>query len=118
MKRSFNIAARFRSPLLLTGGAGALLNAALWILSLTLFPRDLPAAILHYNVGVGIDFIGEGHQILVLPVLGTALVVLDGLLAYVLRKTNYLSAAILMGAAVAAQALLLAAFTAILIMNR
>lgn len=118
MIRNFDIFEAILRPLVMLGIASVVLVVVLWVLSLTLFPRELPAAVLHYNVGVGIDFIGEGRQILVLPGIGTAILILDAGLAYVLRKTSYLAGAILMGAGLLSQVLLIAAFISILIMNR
>lgn len=49
--------------------SAVVLNIILWLLALFVFPQQ-EAAILHYSVNVGIDFIGEGHQVRVLPIVG------------------------------------------------
>lgn len=66
----------------------ALLNALLWILVLTTFPKNDPSAILHYTAGVGIDFVGSPWQIFVLPSISTAILVMNALLAFFVRKAN------------------------------
>lgn len=65
-----------------------LLNSVLWVLALTLFPTDTPAAILHYSVGAGVDFIGEGQRIVSLPIVGTVVILLNCALAYGMRDTS------------------------------
>lgn len=90
-----------------------LLNGLLWVGALVLFPRTAPAAVLHYSIDVGIDFIGEGKQIIVLPVAGAAILVGNALLGWLLRRTDPSAAYIAWGMVPAAQVLLLAAFALI-----
>lgn len=84
---------------------------------MTTFPRDVPAAVLHYSVGVGIDFIGGGSQIVVLPAVSTVLLVLNALLALALRRINVAAVWILVGGAAVVQVLLVAAYFFILALN-
>ena len=71
------------------------LNILLWGLALFVFPHDEPSAVLHYNIDVGIDFIGESKQIIMLPVAGLLLLVGNSLLAAVLRTTDFRAAKLL-----------------------
>lgn len=115
MKKNFNITTLLDTPILAT--IALLINGVLWLLVYTLFPKDLPAAILHYNVAVGIDFVGEGKQVFMLPAVGLSLVVLNTVLAYMLRSINLLAGRLLLGSAILAQLLLIAGFVAILAIN-
>ena len=81
------------------------------------FPSDTPAAVLHYSVGVGVDFIGEGRQIIVLPLSGALLVVLNGLAAYVVRRASWTATWILLSTTVLLQILLIIAYVYILQLN-
>lgn len=98
-------------------GAQTLVNAILWIVALTMFPRTSPAAILHYSVGVGIDFIGEGRQIMVLPAAGTVVLVLNGILAYGVRRMSRPAVWIMLGGSAVVQLLLIAAYVYLLKLN-
>ena len=60
---------------------GLILNILLWVFVLLTFPKDSPAAVLHYTAGIWVDFIGEGLQIIVLPSIGTLLLVMNVVLA-------------------------------------
>ena len=77
-----------KTPLVIVFSISLTLNILLWLLALFFFPHDSPSAVLHYNIDVGIDFIGEGKQIIMLPVAGLLLLVGNGLLAAVLRSTD------------------------------
>lgn len=78
--------------------ASAILNGLLWFATLRLFPRDLPIAILHYSIGVGIDLIGEGNQIHVLPAVGSVLLVGNFLLGMVVNRVSRKAAWLMWGA--------------------
>ncbi len=66
----------------------AFLNVALWTLILIKFDRSNPAAVLHYSVDVGIDYIGEGGRVITLPIIGLCMLVLNSLLGWRLFKTE------------------------------
>lgn len=91
-------------------GIGIVLNAVLWILVTTTFPKDSPAAVLHYSVGVGIDFIGPGGQIYALPSIGTALLVANTALAYILAAVSRRAVWVFIGIIPFIQTILLAAY--------
>jgi hypothetical protein len=105
------MAPRFlKQPLIVLLGVSLALNALLWVAAVVVFPRTSPAAVLHYSIDVGIDFIGEGKQIIVLPAVGLAMAVGNALLGWLLRRTDPGAAYIAWGMAPAAQIVLLAAF--------
>lgn len=110
------VATKTRLAWLLLGSSG-LLNAILWALIFLTFPKDAPAAVLHYSVGVGVDFIGEGQQIIVLPLGGLILLMLNGLAAYVIRRASWAATWIVLGTTVLLQVLLLIAYLYILRLN-
>ena len=70
--------------------ASLALNSLLWVAVLVLFPKSSPTTILHYTAGVGIDFVGEGWQIVTLPAMGTLLIIVNVVLArLVLSASSY-----------------------------
>lgn len=66
----------------------ATLVICLWGISLTLFPRHNPAAILHYSVTIGIDLIGHGVKVMIMPLVGTILLVFNYGLGTVLYRAE------------------------------
>ncbi|MFH1354260.1 MAG: hypothetical protein ABIH36_03135 [bacterium] len=84
-----------KTPLVIIFSINLALNILLWLLALFLFPHNNPSAVLHYNIDVGIDFIGESKQIVMLPIAGLLLLAGNSLLAAVLRSTNQRSALLL-----------------------
>ncbi|MBI3256022.1 MAG: hypothetical protein HYZ63_03570 [Candidatus Andersenbacteria bacterium] len=93
------------------------LNISAWLVAIYLFPKDRSAAILHYNTSVGIDFIGEGSQIQVIPLIGTALLVANVLLALLLRRVSKPAAGMFWGSLPLIQAILVGALLLILRLN-
>lgn len=66
----------------------ALLNGTIWWLTLTVFPVDSGATILHYTIDVGVDFIGEGKQITSLPIMGLAIIVFNTIMGVALLRAD------------------------------
>ena len=91
-------------------GAGVILNAVLWGLVWLIFPKDLPAAILHYNVDIGIDFVGEGSQIIMLPLMGTMLLAVNAVLGLAVWQADKRASWLLWSVLPFWQVVLLAAF--------
>jgi hypothetical protein len=96
-----------------TLSASLILNGILWLLTLTLFPQGDAVAILHYSVDTGIDLIGEGKQIIVLPQVGLVILLGNGALGALLRRTDPAAAWILWGCVAPLQLILIGAFTLI-----
>lgn len=116
MDRGFlEIGRRYKGGIVLAGGA--ILNIVLWVFVFTLFPTDTPAAILHYSVGAGVDFIGEGRRIMVLPIVGTAVIVLNSAMAYGLRGASIRAVWLFLGIIPVIQVALLTAFALLLRVN-
>lgn len=59
-----------------------------WWIALRYFPDNDPAAVLHYSIDLGIDFMGEGKQIVALPAVGTILLVFNSLLGIMLYRAD------------------------------
>lgn len=95
----------FKILLAVAGG----LNGALWLLGWFAFPIASPVAVLHYSPGVGIDFIGEGRQIMVLPLLGLGILIGNFLLAALVWRSSRRASFVLGGMVPAVQVVLLAA---------
>lgn len=87
MRFRFRFFSPHRFPLLIIVFS-FIVTAAIWIFSYFTFPRETPAAILHYSTGIGIDYIGEGNRIIVLPGAATALLVLNLLVWQVVRRAS------------------------------
>lgn len=71
-----------------TYGSAALLNGILWVLTLSVFPYDSSATVLHYSQGIGIDMVGQGLNILVLPAGGLGLTLINAWLAWSVRHIS------------------------------
>jgi hypothetical protein len=89
--------------------AALLLHIALWLVAYFVFPRQLPAAILHYSHDHGIDFVAPGDQILKLPWGGLALFATNIVLTYVLRPVSSRARWLIISANPVVQAILLTA---------
>lgn len=67
--------------------AAVILNGIAWGIA-WFFPRDESAAILHYTSQVGIDFVGEGRHIMVLPAMGSLILVLNLLVGRLIMNAD------------------------------
>ncbi len=72
----------------IVGIASLIANAILWVVVLVTFPKHDPSAILHYTAGVGVDFVGNWWQIFVLPSMGLAMLILNIVLARLVRSAS------------------------------
>ncbi|MEX0650251.1 MAG: hypothetical protein WD200_04565 [Candidatus Andersenbacteria bacterium] len=106
-----------RHPIALTVAASAIINITNWVLALRLFPHQAPAVILHYSVGNGVDFVGEGDWILRIPAIGSSILILNVLVAYGLRRASIRAVWILTAALPILEVALLAAFVLLLRVN-
>lgn len=93
------------------------LNVVLWILVLTTFPKNDPLAILHYTAGVGVDFVGNGQQVLVLPGIGLALLCLNVILAYTVRQASVIAAWIFLASVPIIEVMLIVTYIMLLRLN-
>jgi hypothetical protein len=98
-------------------GSSVSINILLWLLIIFFFPRDTPTAILHYNLDIGIDFMGEGRQIKALPLAGLALLLGNFTLASMIHKNYSITAWILWLITPLVQLLFLLAFIRIWLVN-
>lgn len=98
-------------------GSSVALNVLLWIIVLATFPKDSPTAILHYTAGIGVDFIGDGWQIVTLPGIGTLLLIVNTILARSIEKTDKLAFWILWGSVPVLECVLLATYGILLTLN-
>jgi hypothetical protein len=99
----------FKRPVVVMMLIGVVLNAVLWLFSLFGFPKH-DVAILHYSVDVGIDFIGEGKQIIVLPAIGLLILVGNYILGSAVYKADKSSAWLVWSTAPIIQLILISAF--------
>lgn len=81
------------------------------------FPKHDESAILHYTAGVGIDFIGNGWQIVVLPSIGAMVLLLNGVLAYMVRTISPLASWIFWASIPMMQVLLVGTYLILLKLN-
>ncbi|MDA1169490.1 MAG: hypothetical protein O3A36_04080 [bacterium] len=98
-------------------GTSVLLNILLWLIVLITFPKSSPNAILHYTAGVGIDFIGNGWQIITLPSIGAFLICVNIILARYVRNTSRIAFWILWMSMPLLQILLLGTYGILLSFN-
>lgn len=99
-----------KSPAWLLFGTSIVLNGILWALAATFFPKDDPVTILHYSVGVGIDLIGEGSEIMLLPLVGLIIMIGNTVLGRIIAASSYRAAWIIWSSIPIVQAILLGAF--------
>ncbi len=102
--------ARFRRPWPVLFGLGVVANVVLWLMVLLTFPIEAPVSILHYSVGIGIDFIGQGSEIITLPAIGSILLIGNSLLAWPMYRLNSRASWILLSGGFIVQCILLAAY--------
>lgn len=93
------------------------LNILLWIIVLVTFPKHSSSAILHYTAGIGVDFIGEGWQIITLPGIGTLLLLVNTVLARLVEPTSKLAFWVLWGSVPTMQCMLLVTYAILLTLN-
>ncbi|MBI4021846.1 MAG: hypothetical protein HY372_00655 [Candidatus Andersenbacteria bacterium] len=108
----------YRHGLTVSLAGSVIVNAALWAAVFTLFPHGEPAAILHYSIDVGIDFIGAGQQIIMLPAIGAALAVGNTVLGAALSRAQPATAKLLWYTTPLLQIILLGSFILIWQANR
>ncbi len=106
-----------KDPMVLCLVAGIVINAGAWLVAIYLFPTQRSAAILHYNTTVGIDFIGAGSQITVIPLIGSALILANILLAFLLKRVSKQASALFWAPLPLIQVILLGALVLILRLN-
>lgn len=90
--------------------ASIILNVLLWILSVAIFPRQSPSAILHYSSGLGIDFVGQGHQIIILPLIGSMILIGNSLLGLGIWRLAPISGWLLLTTSLISQSIILTGF--------
>lgn len=108
----------YRSPEKAVLLGSFLLNILLWILVLIAFPKSSPNAILHYTAGIGIDFIGQGWQIITIPSIGALLIAVNVILARYLQRVSTIAFWILWVSMPLLQLLLIATYGILLTLNR
>lgn len=101
-------------PLLLSG---ILLNIILWVLVFTVFDRSNPNAVLHYSVDIGIDFVGQGIKIVTLPLIGSLVLLLNGVLGIMVYRTEIRISWVLWAVIPLIQLILLGSFLLLLRLN-
>lgn len=97
--------------------SGLILNGVAWGMTL-LFPRHESAAILHYTSSVGIDFVGEGRHIIVLPAAGTLMLVTNVLVGRLIASADSRTAWILWVTVPIIQIILIVSLMFLLSLNR
>lgn len=105
-----SLLAYVKRPFVVVLELAVVLNVVLWIVTLYLFPVQEPAAVLHYSIDVGIDFIGEGKQIMALPLAGSGLLIFNVVLGLAIWRADVRAAWILWSVLPGLQLLLLAAW--------
>jgi len=83
------------------------LNITSWVVAFWFFPRTSSTAVLHYTSGVGIDLIGEGSKIILLPLTGTLLISGHLVVGYIIKSSAASAAWLLWGILPFHQAILL-----------
>lgn len=95
----------------------AILNVVLWAMVILLFPAT-EEAVLHYSIGVGIDFIGASRQIYLLPVIGLIVLFGNTFLGLAIRRTDNRSAWLLWSVIPPVHFILLISYLLLWLVNR
>jgi hypothetical protein len=104
-------------PFLLIAAVSLLFNSIAWGMTL-FFPRHESAAILHYTSAVGIDFVGEGRHIIVLPAVGTVVLLLNLIVGRLIVKADQRTAWVLWSGVPIIEVLLIIALAFLKNLNR
>lgn len=97
--------------------AGLVLNVCAWGIAF-IFPRREAAAILHYTSNVGIDFVGEGRHIIVLPAAGLLMLILNLVVGRLIVEAEHRTAWVLWSAVPIVQSILCIALLFLRSINR
>lgn len=97
-------------PFLILIVSSCLLNGLIWLLSLQFFPRSNPLTVLHYTTGMGIDFIGEGSHIIVLPTIGLIVILANSILGWAIVKADKRASWVMWSMILPVQLILLSSF--------
>jgi hypothetical protein len=111
-----NLFKRLFHPLALIIVLSVILNIALW-LAVTFFVPDTDSTVLHYSIGVGIDLIGSGGQIYLLPLIGLLILIGNTLLGFFLKPTDIRSSWLLWSVVLPVHLILLCSFILIILAN-
>lgn len=95
-----------------------LLNGALWLFVAVTYSRDNPAAILHLSSGAGLDVIGWGSSMLLIPLVGFFIIAINGVLAFCIRNVNMQILWLLLGIIPVIQLFLILAYSTLWLLNR
>lgn len=93
-------------------------NAAMWLGLMLLLDRTQSITILHYNIYFGPDVFGSWYELLILPVIGVVVAIIDfTLMAWLWRRDRFLSYVATAGA-IAMQFILLVSTALMITINR
>ncbi len=94
------------------------LNILLWLIAVkAVMASGRQLTILHYNIDFGVNLVGEAKKILVIPLLGLLVALINLVLAFVVYQVNVFLRHLLLAGAVMVNFLLLAALAAIYFVN-
>lgn len=96
-------------PLTIVIALSLLLNIGTWAVTIFVFPQAGSAAILHYTVPLGVDFIGESRQVYVLPTIALAILIGNLAVGLLIRRPSRRAAWLLWSTIPVVQIVLLAA---------
>lgn len=65
---------------------GVLLELALWTYSAFTVDANNQTAFLHYTVGVGVDFVGQGTKVYIISAIGGVILLINAVVAYTLYE--------------------------------
>lgn len=99
-------------------GSSLLLNIALFLFFYFFIKQSNIPIVLHYNVDWGVDYFGEVKSIFVLPIVGTIIFLLNGILALKLWGKNRILSYFLTAATFLAQVFLIISGLALYLINK
>lgn len=100
---------RIQREVLIVIGAGILINSVVWLIAVPFSAQHPETTVLHYNIDVGVDLVGESKQIITLPITGGVILLVNSILGILLYRADKRTAWILWSIIPLAQIILVGA---------
>jgi len=98
-------------------GISLLMNISMWAYMFIVFPPTSEIVFLHYNILFGVDLVGSWWRLLLMPILGLVIILINSLLSWLSYQYDKLITMILLWATVIMHILLILATYHIIFLN-
>ena len=104
-------------PVAIFGGLAAILNLFSWVWLMVQIPDMGGQMFLHYNVLFGVDYIGEGWRMFLVPLLGLVIFIINMLASWILYRRDVFMSYILVGVTALCQIFVVIATVLVVFLN-